>query len=288
MIEDSKLIANYIYFYHLDKFCVLPMYPESVSDNMTTKFRETNALSRSAPVFTFQNSGPRTVTISLDLHRDLMNDINTNVSNLKSNVEPFQSVYDADGKFIENDYVDTLVNYLQSMALPKYKIYNTGSKSVEPPMVAVRFGDDIFIKGVVTSGVQVTYKKPIITVVRNGKTYNKYAVISINFTVSEVDPYDSETVAQKGSFRGITQTFQDGIYISGQGSSQTNLTELEGPSSPKTPGTDEDTQKSTVVKDFRNLFGWRGDTSLKAPNTDFNIRNKNNNSGFGGSSGGSW
>lgn len=287
MIEDSKLIANYIYFYHLDKFCVLPMYPESVSDNMTTKFRETNALSRSAPVFTFQNSGPRTVTISLDLHRDLMNDINTNVSNLKSNVEPFQSVYDADGKFIENDYVDTLVNYLQSMALPKYKIYNTGSKSVEPPMVAVRFGDDIFIKGVVTSGVQVTYKKPIITVVRNGKTYNKYAVISINFTVSEVDPYDSETVAQKGSFRGITQTFQDGIYISGQGSSQTNLTELEGPSSPKTPGTDEDTQKSTVVKDFRNLFGWRGDTSLKAPNTDFNIRNKNNNSGFGGSSGGS-
>ena len=288
MIEDSKLIANYIYFYHLDKFCVLPMYPESVSDNMTTKFRETNALSRSAPVFTFQNSGPRTVTISLDLHRDLMNDINTNVSNLKSNVEPFQSVYDADGKFIENDYVDTLVNYLQSMALPKYKIYNTGSKSVEPPMVAVRFGDDIFIKGVVTSGVQVTYKKPIITVIRNGKTYNKYAVISINFTVSEVDPYDSETVAQKGSFRGITQTFQDGIYISGQGSSQTNLTELEGPSSPKTPGTDEDTQKSTVVKDFRNLFGWRGDTSLKAPNTDFNIRNKNNNSGFGGSSGGSW
>lgn len=288
MIEDSKLIANYIYFYHLDKFCVLPMYPESVSDNMTTKFRETNALSRSAPVFTFQNSGPRTVTISLDLHRDLMNDINTNVSNLKSNVEPFQSVYDADGKFIENDYVDTLVNYLQSMALPKYKIYNTGSKSVEPPMVAVRFGDDIFIKGVVTSGVQVTYKKPIITVIRNGKTYNKYAVISINFTVSEVDPYDSETVAQKGSFRGITQTFQDGIYISGQGSSQTNLTELEGPSSPKTPGTDEDAQKSTVVKDFRNLFGWRGDTSLKAPNTDFNIRNKNNNSGFGGSSGGSW
>lgn len=288
MIEDSKLIANYIYFYHLDKFCVLPMYPESVSDNMTTKFRETNALSRSAPVFTFQNSGPRTVTISLDLHRDLMNDINTNVSNLKSNVEPFQSVYDADGKFIENDYVDTLVNYLQSMALPKYKIYNTGSKSVEPPMVAVRFGDDIFIKGVVTSGVQVTYKKPIITVIRNGKTYNKYAVISINFTVSEVDPYDSETVAQKGSFRGITQTFQDGIYISGQGSSQTNLTELEGPSSPKTPGTNEDTQKSTVVKDFRNLFGWHGDTSLKVPNTDFNIRNKNNNSGFGGSSGGSW
>ena len=48
-------------------------------------------------------------------------------------------------------------------------------------MVAVRFGNEIFIKGVVTTGVSVTYEKPILS-------NNKYAVVTIAFTVSEVDP----------------------------------------------------------------------------------------------------
>lgn len=196
-MDKYNLIDNYIYFYHLDKFCVLPMYPETISDNLGSTFRDTTALSRTAPVYTYTNSGPRTVSINLSMHRDMMDDVNRNVSNLKDNVIDFSG----------NDYVDTLIKYLQSAALPVYRNYTSGSKSVIPPMVAVRFGTDIFIKGVVQGGVQVQYKKPILN-------NNKYALVDVTFTVHETDPYDAESILADGSFRGITRSFKDGIYKS--------------------------------------------------------------------------
>lgn len=193
--ENLRMITNYIYFYHLEKFCVLPLYPDSVSDSMSSTFAPTNSLSRSAPVFTFSYSGPRQVNISFELHRDMMNDLNKDVSNLKSSVVPF------DG----DDYVDTLIKYLQSVSLPRYQNYSSGSKSVIPPMVALRLGNEIFIKGVVNGSIQCEYKKPILS---NGK----YAVCNISFGISETDPYDADKVVQMGSFRGISATFKDGIY----------------------------------------------------------------------------
>jgi len=195
MDNGVKLIDNYIYIYHLEKFCVLPTYPESITDHMAASFETTTALSRSAPVFSYKNSGPRQVQVNLQLHRDMMNDINTNISNLKDNVVDFSG----------DDYVDTLVRYLQACALPRYNPYSAGSKSVIPPMVAVRFGNDVFIKGVINSDIMVTRKKPIMS---NGK----YALIEIGFNVSETDPYDADSVAAEGSFRGLTRTFKDGIY----------------------------------------------------------------------------
>lgn len=192
-----KMIDNYIYLYHLDKFCVLPTYPDTLTDNMATEFKSTNALSRSAPVFSYINSGPRTITINLPLHRDLMRDLNKGVSNLKDNVVDFT----------DEDYVDTLINYLQACALPKYNVYSSGSKSVIPPMVAIRFGNTMFIKGVITSGISVDYEKPVLW---NGK----YASAKVSFTVSETDPYDAESVVSEGSFRGITAAFKNGIYAS--------------------------------------------------------------------------
>ena len=222
--KPPGLIENYIYFYHLDKFCILPIYPESITDQMRSTFQETNALSRSAPVFTFNNSGPRTVSISLELHRDMMNDINTAVSNLKEIGGPnsdapvleFRNNFkEYTNKAVEgieytsykleeeNDYVDLLIKYLMAAALPKYHIYRQGAKGVEPPMVAVRFGSDIFIKGVINSDVQVTYKKPIM-VTSTGQS--KYAKIDVTFTVYETDPYDADSVKELGSFRGICGT----------------------------------------------------------------------------------
>ena len=197
-MKDHKMIDNYIYFYHIEKFCVLPIYPESISDTIASNFGQTNALSRTAPVFTYQNSGPRTVTVSLSLHRDMMNDLNKNVSNLKS-----ADVVDFSG----DDYIDVLIKHLQSVALPRYRVYTSGSKSVIPPMVCVRFGNELFIKGVVTSGITITYKKPILS-------NNKYALVDVQFTISETDPYDADTVLAEGSFRGITRSFKDGIYKS--------------------------------------------------------------------------
>ena len=192
------VINSYIYLYHLDKFVVLPDYPETISDTLESHFAESNALARTAPVFSYKNSGPRTVTaVNLKLHRDMMETLNRDISNLKDNV------VDLSG----DDYVDTLIKYLQAAALPRYNEYASGSKTVIPPMVAVRFGNDIFIKGIINGAVQVTYTKPIL--------YNdKYAIVDINFQVTEVDPYDADTVLQQGSFRGFTRTFKDGIYSS--------------------------------------------------------------------------
>lgn len=180
-----QFVTNYIYLYHTDKFIIIPEYPESITDNMTLTFNQTQALSRSAPVFTYAYSGPRSVTFNLELHRDMVNDLNITAgnTNLKSNV-----VSQTD------DYVDILIKELQSIALPRYNVNN---RAVIPPRVAVRFGNELFISGVVTSNISCVYNKPILS---NGK----YARVSIGFTVSEYDPYDATLVSQLGSFRGIT------------------------------------------------------------------------------------
>ena len=189
-----QFVTNYIYLYHTDKFIIIPEYPESITDNMTLTFNQTQALSRSAPVFTYAYSGPRSVTFNLELHRDMVNDLNITAgnTNLKSNV-----VSQTD------DYVDTLIKELQSIALPRYNVNN---RAVIPPRVAVRFGNELFISGVVTSNISCVYNKPILS---NGK----YAKVSITFTVSEYDPYDATLVSQLGSFRGITSA--NNIFGSG-------------------------------------------------------------------------
>jgi len=54
--------------------------------------------------------------------------------------------------------------------------------------------DDIYIKGIVNGSVSVGYNLPIL---RN----NKYGMVSINFAISEVDPYDADMVMDVGSYR---------------------------------------------------------------------------------------
>lgn len=186
----SKLIDNYIYLYHTDEWLLLPQYPDSLQDKLNSTFNSQNALSRTAPIFAYSYSGPREVQVSLDLHRDMINDENLYTSNLKVNF--------VDGE----DYVDTLIKRIQSIALPKY---DATSSAVVPPMVAIRFGEEIFIKGVVTSGISLEYQKPILY-------NNKYARVTVSFSVSEVTPFDADSVSKLGSFRGITAQFANGIY----------------------------------------------------------------------------
>ena len=185
-----QLPNNYIYLYHIDKWLVIPEYPESVSDKVESTFAQQNALSRTAPVFTYSYSGPRSVQINLRLHRDMMDDVNYDVSNLK--VE------------IDEDYVDALIRNLQAIALPSYSV---ASKMVNPPMVAVKLGEEIFVKGVVIGGVSLTYQPPILE-------GGRYALVELSFTVFETTPFDAESVSKLGSFRGITSQFKDGIYKS--------------------------------------------------------------------------
>lgn len=194
MDKWSDLITgdNYIYIYHLPSsvtgegtYVYIPQWPDQISDNIQSSFASTNALSRSAPVFSYSNSGPREMQISLELHRDMMDEANRHISNLP--LEDWE------------DYIDGVIRTLQSVALPNY---HHDTKEVEPPMVAVRFGDEIFIKGVVNGGIDVEYKKPLLD-------NNKYAIVNITFKVSEVDPMDAKSISQVGSFRNISKSFRD-------------------------------------------------------------------------------
>ena len=190
---DGKLPDNYIYISHLDldeddKYFLIPNYPDSIQDSMSSNFTSTNALSRSAPVFTYVNSGPRTMQITIRLTRDLMDESNTQNN----------STVPALGE----DWVDTLIKALQAIAVPKYNMEN---KLVEPPLVAIRFSNEVFIKGVVNGGVTVTYTKPVLV---NGK----YSQVQIAFQVSEVDPYDATTVFKNGGFRGLVKGMRKGMH----------------------------------------------------------------------------
>lgn len=192
-LKDKYILPeNYIYISHLDEdfqFWRLPSCPETISDSMGSTFSDTSALGRSAPIWTYSRSGPRTVQVELHFHRDMMDDINFGVSNSEL----------ANGE----DYMDNLVKALQSIALPKYNLSN---KAVEPPLVALRLSNEVFIKGIVNSPIAITYALPLLS---NGK----YADIKMSLTVTEVDPYDATTVFKNGSFRGVVKTLKKGMNI---------------------------------------------------------------------------
>lgn len=191
-----KMPDCYIYLYHTDEYFILPQYPDTISDNMESNFSSQNALSRTAPVFAYNNSGPRVLQVTFKLHRDMMNDLNKDNAHVKFN-EGSDIIYD-----IRDDYIDILIKKIQSIALPRYK---TSDKAVEPPKIAIRFGQDIFIKGVVASGgVSVSYDLPLLE-------NNKYAQVTLSFTVSETQPYDADSVGRLGSFRGLTSGLQSKI-----------------------------------------------------------------------------
>ncbi len=186
---------NYLYISHLDEdfqFWRLPCNPETISDSMQSTFTPTTALGRSAPVYTYGNSGPRTVQVSLHLHRDMMDAVNIGVSN-------------ADLKYGE-DYVDNLIKALQAIAVPKYNLSN---KAVEPPLVALRLSNEVFIKGIVNGSIGLEYKLPLIPTA----TGSKYAQVTLSLTITEVDPYDASTVFKNGSFRGVVKTLKKGMNI---------------------------------------------------------------------------
>ncbi len=183
MADKLQPVPNYLYLHHTNEMLWLPEYPDSVMDKMNSTFSQTNALSRTAPVFAYSNSGPRQVQVQLHIHRDMLKDIN--LDNVSWSVEG------------EEDPLDALVRKLQSIALPVYQ-----GTELKPPMVSLQLGNTIFIKGVIIGGVSIEYQKPIL----DGDVYSQ---CNLNFEIFEVEPYDATSVGQLGSFRGITSTFKN-------------------------------------------------------------------------------
>ena len=183
-------IDNYIYLYHVDKFILIPSFPESVTDNLSASFSSETPLMRSAPIYSYSGSGPRSIQVEFSLHREMMQEINYGASTLNLSMPS------------NDDYVDYMIKAIQAAALPSYE---SALKMVNPPMVALRLGNDIFIKGVITGTVGVTYSYPIL---ENGK----YASVKLAIGVNEVDPYQASDVLQYGSYRGVSTTLERYTY----------------------------------------------------------------------------
>lgn len=169
---------NYIHFHHTNTTIIIPVDPDAVSDGMSASFASNFPLSRSAPIYSYQNSGPRTVSVNFTLHRDLCNQFN-NLS------------YDA---------VDSLIMNLDQMVLPDY---NSAGKIVNPPVVSFKLRNDIFIKGIVTA-CSHTFQLPIINYGTDVAPAYKYAVVGLNFSVSEVTPYSASILPGIGQYRDGT------------------------------------------------------------------------------------
>ena len=204
MALDTRyvMIDNYIYLFHTKTLIVVPSFVDSVNDTMGISYSSSTPLSRSAPIYSYQNSGPRQIRVEFNLHRDLMKEINYGVSNIP---------LDLSNPGVTDDYVNFMVKAVQAAALPSY---DAATKMVNPPVVAVRLGGDIFIKGVVTGDVGVTYNLPIIE-------GGHYASVRIAFSISEIDPYSADEVIQVGSYRGVPRILER-LHYSDLSSSTTN------------------------------------------------------------------
>ena len=94
---------------------------------------------------------------------------------------------------------------MQASVLPRY---SASEKMVNPPMVALRFGNEISCKGVLTGGLTTTYSGPILA-------SDKYAEVTIDFAITEVDPYDAESIIEYGSFRGLSTSLERSSLLLG-------------------------------------------------------------------------
>lgn len=185
--EKYPMIDNYLYLYHTDTYVVLPTYPEQIMDVSSVTYSSTNLLGRSAPIYSYSYSGPRTMQLEFKLHRDMMMQINK----YNSSIMPT----------MEEDYVDRLIKEVQAAAVPNY---DASMKMVDPPLVAIRVGDDIYCKGVISSTVTVSYGLPIIA-------NHRYASVNVAFGISEVDPFDAEVLNQLGSYRNLSTSLDRNI-----------------------------------------------------------------------------
>lgn len=195
-LKKFSLIDNYLYLYHIDKFIILPAFPESLIDASSINFSSETPMSRTAPIQSYNNAGPRTMSFQFNFTRDLMEQINYENRNTFTKLA------------MDDDYVDTMMKYIRAAALPRF---DASSKLIDPPMCAIKIGDELFIKGVINGQVTVGYELPIL---KN----NKYSKIALGFTVTEVDPYDANTVMLAGGYRGLDTSLERRVYIMNRGS----------------------------------------------------------------------
>ena len=202
--NSPNTTENYVILHHIGKVFLIPVDPDAISDSMGASFAESSPLSRSAPIYSYQNSGPRSVQVTFTLHRDLMREFNPDLN------------------IGGQDPIDYLVENLDALVLPDY---DSASKIVNPPLVSLKIRDEIYIKGVVAGSVGLTYGLPIL----NYGGASKYAMVTISFGVNEVTPFSASILPSVGG------KFRNGSP-SAYGSSANGRTALQNGTSTSTGG----------------------------------------------------
>ena len=161
------LVDSFIYCYHTDSLYYLPVTPETLPNNYQSKFSLEEVMNRTAPKAIFSGSGPRVLTVNLEIHQQLF------------------ALDNPETPSVTKDLVKTLV----SCAYPDYDLENL---KIKPPMVLLKFGEACTIRGVITSGIACEYSGPWL------KDQTR-AIARVSFTVTEVDQYSAKFIQQFGS-----------------------------------------------------------------------------------------
>lgn len=122
-----------------------PCYPESYTDSRQSNFTSQNPLGRSEPFQIYQNSGPRTVSVSFRMHREMTH-----------------NGYDTVGR---------IVGAVQSATYP------TGNESIIPK-VYLSIGRNCSIWGVIEGQVSAEWSETI-------NKEQQYNAVNLSFTVTE-------------------------------------------------------------------------------------------------------
>ena len=157
---------------------LLPNWPDNIQDGQNANWSATQILGRSAPIQSYGYTQARSISIQMQLHREMLKQTNV------------RAKYPIKDKQIEEDYVEYVVNMLYGSVIPNY---SSSAKLVDPPMVAIRIGNQMYIKGVCTR-FTVGYKGAILR-------DNKYSEMEITIDVTEINPYDAITAMGVGAFR---------------------------------------------------------------------------------------
>ena len=161
------MIDSFIYCYHTDTLFYIPVTPDTLPNTYQSKFSLEEIMNRTAPKAVFSGSGPRTLTVNLDIHQQLF------------------ALDNPSNPSITKDLVKTLI----SCAYPEYDPENS---RIKPPMVLMKFGEACTIRGVITSGVTCEYSGPWL---KDGTR----AMARISFTITEVDQYSASFLKQFGA-----------------------------------------------------------------------------------------
>lgn len=160
-------IESWIYIYHLDKFFNLPVTPENLPNSYSVKFSLEDIMNRTAPKASYSGSGPRTLQVNLNIHSQMF------------------ALDNPDSPSLTKD----LIKALEACAYPNY---DKEKSKIVPPSVLIKFGNASTIRGIINSNISVNFSGPWL---KDGTM----AMAAINFTVTELDQYGANFIAQFGS-----------------------------------------------------------------------------------------